>query len=862
MVEKRIKYFLWIIIVSMILNSDIFSQAGAPSIVPLPKKYKYLPGKLFLKNDSFVLKKYYSEEETLTIVLKELDSIYSHVFNKSFYSGMANGELVLGIPSNNKKFKKLCEKNNLIPTDSLGEEGYRLLVDSTRIIISANTNKGLFYGVQSLKQLIKGNAGNEFLQCMEITDYPSFKYRGVMDDISRGPIPTMDYVKYQIRRLAEVKINVFMHYIEHVVKTKKHPEFAPVDGSFTIDELKEIADYGKKYNVTVIGSFQSFGHFGNIASTPEYSHLCESGTLISPVKNESYTFLKEIYDEMIPAFKSPFFHIGCDETFDLGKEESKSLVDRIGYDGVYFKHILELDSFVKKHNLRTMVWGDIFLQYPALLTKIPKDMVVATWDYDPRDSFSNYIEPIKNAGLDFFVCPGVLNSSKIYPDYEQSFVNIKNFASDGLKYGALGILTTVWDDGGAAFWSNDWLGVTFASEQSWNTNNNSFEDFETRFNRGIYGASNNKLTRAILKLEEIKNLEPTDGMNDKILFANLIPEKGKSAKISLIDWDNVEKIINESAEILKESELKFYKDDYKYFSFIQSLYNFIGTKRKNIIEASKLYREAVKLYSNNIFGARDYIKASAEKINSIIRNEVEIRDEYEVLWLNENHVYALDRIIKKYNDEILGLKNVHENLIASIGCIDSSKPLPSISEVCLDITELSGKYFREWMMINPLPNSDRKNPSELDYLEKMGGELAANPKVTEENYYKDIKYRWRRVISEYGDVVNIDEIFKDTDSCSVVYTFANIDVEKDTIVNALVGCSNAALVIINGKKIFETGIENKLLPDKCSFKLPLKAGRNNLMLKISRIGGEFGFTFRLPDSEVRNKKNRYKIVEK
>jgi len=862
MVEKRLKYFFWIIIVSMILNSDIFSQTGTPSIVPLPKEYKYLPGELFLKNNSFAVKKYYSEEETLTIALRELDSVYSHVFNKSLSSGSGTCEVILGTASYNGRFKKICEMDNLIPGDSLGDEGYRLLVDSTRIIISANTGKGLFYGVQSLKQLVKGNAGNEFLRCMEITDYPSYKYRGVMDDISRGPIPTMDYVKYQIRRLAEVKINVFMHYIEHVVKTKKHPEFAPVDGSFTIDELKEIADYGKKYNVTVIGSFQSFGHFGNIASTPEYSHLCESGTLISPVKPESYTFLKEIYDEMIPAFKSPFFHIGCDETFDLGKEESKLLVDSIGYDDVYLKHILELYSFVKKHNLRTMVWGDIFLQYPNLLKKIPRDMIVATWDYDPRDSFINYIEPIKNAGLDFFVCPGVLNSSKIYPDYEQSFVNIRNFASDGLKYGALGILTTVWDDGGAAFWSNDWLGVTFASEQSWNTNNNSFEDFETRFNKGIYGVSNNKFTRAILKLEEIKNLEPTDGMNDKILFANLIPEKGKSAKISLIDWDDVEKFISESEEILKGNGLKFYEDDCKYFSFIQSLYKFIGTKRKSIIEASKLYREAVKLYSNSIFGARDYIKASAEKINSIICNEIEIRDTYEVLWLNENHIYALDRVIKKYNDEILGLKNVHDKLITSLDCVDSSKPLLPVSDVCLDIAELPGKYFREWMMINPLPNSDKMNPSEVDYLKKMGGELAANPKVTEENYYKDIKYRWRRVVSEYGDIVNIEEVFKDADSCSVVYAFANIDVEKDTSVAALLGYSNAAAVIINGNKIFETGIEHKVLPDNYLFKLPLKAGRNNLMLKISRVGGEFGFTFRLPDSEVRNKKNRYKIISK
>ena len=76
--------------------------------------------------------------------------------------------------------------------------------------------------------------------------------RVVMDDISRGPIPSNEYIKQQIRRYSELKINHMSYYIEHVVKTKSHPGFAP-DGGITVEEFQEISDYAADYHITVIG---------------------------------------------------------------------------------------------------------------------------------------------------------------------------------------------------------------------------------------------------------------------------------------------------------------------------------------------------------------------------------------------------------------------------------------------------------------------------------------------------------------------------------------------------------------------------------------------------------------------------------
>ena len=85
--------------------------------------------------------------------------------------------------------------------------------------------------MQTLKQLIRANATGHAIPACSITDWPMLRYRGWQDDISRGPIPTMDFLKREIRTMSEVKENFFTLYTEHVFKLKKHPEIAPDDGA-------------------------------------------------------------------------------------------------------------------------------------------------------------------------------------------------------------------------------------------------------------------------------------------------------------------------------------------------------------------------------------------------------------------------------------------------------------------------------------------------------------------------------------------------------------------------------------------------------------------------------------------------------
>ena len=98
---------------------------------------------------------------------------------------------------------------------TLGEEGYVVVADANQVIVAGNTPAGTFYGLQTLKQLVRGDGATAFIPAVKIVDWPTMRWRGLSDDISRGPVPTVDYIKRQIRTLAFFKMNMHSFYMEH-----------------------------------------------------------------------------------------------------------------------------------------------------------------------------------------------------------------------------------------------------------------------------------------------------------------------------------------------------------------------------------------------------------------------------------------------------------------------------------------------------------------------------------------------------------------------------------------------------------------------------------------------------------------------
>src|ERR1700686_3673763 len=161
-------------------------------------------------------------------------------------------------------------------------------------------------------------------------------WRGACDDISRCPIPKLDYLKMQIRTLSEYKINHLGFNMEHVFGFANQPLVSPKDvpdqPALTPAEIKELVAYAAKYYITILPEQQAFGHLHQFLKYQIYSDLAETphGHVLTPTNPKTYDFIRQVYGEIVPLFPGQFFHIGSDETLELGLGQTKALAAQQG----------------------------------------------------------------------------------------------------------------------------------------------------------------------------------------------------------------------------------------------------------------------------------------------------------------------------------------------------------------------------------------------------------------------------------------------------------------------------------------------------------------------------------------------------
>jgi hexosaminidase len=328
----------------------VFAQLN---LIPQPQKAEQQKGFFEIKKNISLISNYPSNHQNQALVKWFKESLNIEF---STIPRIAKNNIQLLRQPNRSAFKTLLEQEGMDPDFDPEKEGYVLQVTSGNVKIIATTHTGIFYGIQTLKQIISANSTDNKIPCLVIYDKPDFPVRAWQDDISRGPIPTMEMLKGQIRLMSAYKLNYFTLYTEHTFKLDKHPGIAPEDG-ITKAELKELTNYARKHHVTLIGNYQSFGHMEETLSHPDYKHLAENDHIISPALEASYDFLKDVYSEIVPVYDGQFFNINCDETFGLGEGESKAMVEELGIDGVYLYHINRLNDLLEPYGKSILMWG-------------------------------------------------------------------------------------------------------------------------------------------------------------------------------------------------------------------------------------------------------------------------------------------------------------------------------------------------------------------------------------------------------------------------------------------------------------------------------------------------------------------------
>ncbi len=495
----------YLILITCIFLSHVRLAAQGPSnlkLIPYPQEVSG-DGKTYsFKNISIVADKNASNADLFAV--EELVRSLKTYFNIDANKGQSTGSVILT--------RKGADKH-------LGIDGYQLLVSDGKIQIIAADAPGIFYGTQTLLQLIQGDGNGFKIPGVKIKDWPTIKERAVHYDTKHHQ-DKKEYVESFIRDLAHCKINKLVWEWEDKLAYTSHPEIG-APGAFTIAEMQHFTQYARRYHIELVPLVQGLGHVSFILKWPQHTDLREvasSNWEFCPLKEDSYKLLFDLWDEAIKATPgSSYIHIGSDETYELGAcPQCKAKAQEIGKSGVYLLFANKAAAHLKASGRQIMVWeppqGWEVNKSPAINVTPAKNLVFTeSYEYETTDF--KYAKKSKNLGYKVYAYdpnPGI--EHLFLPYYfkedddgktttgclEESF---KFYSSINKSNAYNGIICTSWDDSGLH--NQVWM-MRFAAAASfsWNASKPSLSEFPHFFFENYYGTKAERIDELFHYLNE------------------------------------------------------------------------------------------------------------------------------------------------------------------------------------------------------------------------------------------------------------------------------------------------------------------------------------------------------------------------
>jgi len=377
--KQLFSFFILLIFVGSSVAQEI-------SIIPKPAEMSVKTGSFVLNNDC-----------VLNFDAENKDAVRIASFFQEYLNEVYGLKISSEGTGNKISFKIMSRLN-------LGKEGYLLKVDNKSIVITASEPNGLFYGLQSLKQLLPLEISNNSLEipCLDVKDQPRFAWRGNMLDVGRHFFP-VSFIKKYIDILAMYKINTFhWHLTEDQgwrIEIKKYPLLTEIShwrdetmlghygskkgmdgigygGFYTQDQCREVVRYAAERYVTVVPEIEMPGH--SSAALAAYANLgCTGGPykvqeiwgvhkdVYCAGKEETFTFLQNVLDEVMDIFPSEFIHIGGDECPKDAWEECAACQKRIKENNLANEHELQswfitrMDKYLTSKGRKLIGWDEI-----------------------------------------------------------------------------------------------------------------------------------------------------------------------------------------------------------------------------------------------------------------------------------------------------------------------------------------------------------------------------------------------------------------------------------------------------------------------------------------------------------------------
>jgi len=342
-----------------------------------------------------------------------------------------------------------------------------------------------------------------------------------------------------------------------------------------------------------------------------------------------------------------YFHIGADESEDVGKVNSKSYIDEVGLGNAYLKHYKKVYEIVKKHGYqKVIIYHDVLYKFKEVLENLPKDMIILYWKYNVKKTYP-ILDKIKKFDFPIIVSPSIMDFNRIFPSIDKYEQNISYLIKYGYEKGAIGEITSSWGDyRNKEIRENRIYGFIFSAMVGWNPIKeiNKFKFWKGLFIH-FFGIDDHRLVEIFSKFRLIqdKNLlhtRPSGYYNH--FFAHPFNKKTSKYKKS-IKTKGYEKLISDLEAIIEKCEnlekiILKNNVNIRNLAFIAKHLKFYCKKRIN----SKTSIEYIFKKDEN---RKDRLIKEIEDLKEYL---TDLLNEYEILWLNCSRKEGFNSIKQKY----------------------------------------------------------------------------------------------------------------------------------------------------------------------------------------------------------------------
>ncbi len=337
------------------------------------------------------------------------------------------------------------------PDPNLPEQGYLIEISApSKVTISYRDEPGLFYARATLDQLL-GSFSDQRIPVGKIRDWPDNKIRGVMLDVSRNRVPTLETLLHLIDVLASWKINQVQLYFEHVFSYPGHESVWEGCDPYTLDDLRVLAAYSKERFVDLVPNQNMLGHMerwlihedyedlGIILGTGQNAFgLATPASTLDPTNPKSLDLVADLAGQLCEALDSPFFHVGLDEPWDLPAERSSQW-------RTWLNRISEIECLSERELL---VWADMVGHHPELALDLADNITLCDWNYEANFDFSVSAQRYRDLGARSWVCPGTSSWLSVAGRVSNTLENCLHASQSARDFELGGVLTCDWGDFG------------------------------------------------------------------------------------------------------------------------------------------------------------------------------------------------------------------------------------------------------------------------------------------------------------------------------------------------------------------------------------------------------------------------------